>query len=385
VNVQADAAAREVVSEFAIDGELLALERFERGHIHDTFISRFRMGSGAEQRFLHQRVNHRVFRDVPALMNNIECITSHLASHYGDPDVDSHMHALELVPTRAGTSFHQAESGPWRTYVFIEGTRSLDRCEGPEQAFLAARAFGQFQADLAGLDVSQLRMTIPNFFSSPYRMRQLDEAVAKGEPSRVAGAQAELSFVAARRDMVDVIEAAMRIGRFPRRVVHGDTKLNNVLFCDQAGHAICVVDLDTCMPGYSLYDFGDLVRFTAAKSKEDETDLHQVGTDFELYKALVDGYLASASSFLTDDEIRLMPFAARLVTFTIGLRFLADHLNGDVYFKVGHEGHNLERARVQFAMVASMEQQGDAMESYVRSQSKRSIVAGNGRLAASDS
>jgi Ser/Thr protein kinase RdoA (MazF antagonist) len=385
VNAHADVAARAVVSEFAIDGELLAVEKFERGHIHDTFISRFRRSDGSERRYLHQRLNDRVFRDVPALMNNIERVTGHLAGQYGDPDVVSHMHALELVPARSGASFVAAGSGPWRTYVYIEGTRSLDLCEGPEQAWQAARAFGQFQADLIDLDVSGLRMTIPNFFSSPYRMRQLDEAVATDAQQRVRGAKAELAFVGARRGMVDVIEAAMRLGRFPRRVVHGDTKLNNVLFCQDSGKAVCVVDLDTCMPGYSLYDFGDLVRFTAACSKEDETDLHRVGTDPELFRALVDGYLESAAGFLTDDELRLMPFAARLVTFTIGLRFLADHLNGDVYFKVGRENHNLDRARVQFAMVASMEQQTGSMEAWVRSRTRRgALVAGGGTAAAAE-
>jgi Ser/Thr protein kinase RdoA (MazF antagonist) len=182
-----------------------------------------------------------------------------------------------------------------------------------------------------------------------------------------------------------VIEAAMRVGRFPRRVVHGDTKLNNILFSQRTGEAVCVVDLDTCMPGYSLYDFGDLVRFTAARCKEDEIDPTKAGTDFELFRALVEGYLESARAFLTDDELRLMPFAARLVTFTIGLRFLTDHLNGDVYFKVAREGHNLDRARVQFAMVASMEQQKGMMESWVRScVQRRTLVGGGGDLAAAE-
>lgn len=370
MNPPAEERVRAVVAQFAIDGELQSIEGFERGHIHDTFISRFAVADGAggttTRRYLHQRVNDRVFKDVRALMNNIECVTRHLASHYDRGRGDAAMRALELVPARTGANLLEGADGRWRTFVFIEGTRSHDVCSGPEQAWRAARAFGRFQADLADLDVDALKMTIPSFFSSPYRLRQFDEALAQDARGRAGGARPEIAFVQARRGMVDVIEAAMRIGRFPKRVVHGDTKLNNVLFADATGEAVCVVDLDTCMPGWSLYDFGDLVRFTAARSREDETDLTVAGTDFGRFAALVEGYLESAGSFLTDDEVRLMSFAARLVTFTVGLRFLTDHLNGDAYFKVGRPDHNLDRARVQLAMVTSMEQQQRTMEACVR-------------------
>ena len=376
-------AARAIAADFTIDGEFRSVRKFERGHIHDTFISSYVGSDGSERRYLHQRLNERVFRDVGALMNNVERVTQHLRTQYRHPAGSNgtepgRMHALELVPARDGASHVRRPSGVWRTYGFIEDTRSHDLCEGPEQAYRAARAFGRFQADLADLDVTGLRMTIPSFFSSRHRLRQLEEAAARDRAGRLAAVKSELDFVAARSDMVDVIEAALRIGRFPRRVVHGDTKLNNVLFSERSGEAVCVVDLDTCMPAYSLYDFGDLVRFTAAASREDEADLSLVGTDLERYRAIVDGYLDGAAAFLSDDELRLMAFSARLVTFTIGLRFLADHLNGDEYFKIGRPGHNLDRARVQFAMVASMERQRDAMEAHLRAVGRRGQAASAG-------
>ncbi len=346
--------ARAVAQRFAIDGALEGIETFERGHIHDTFVSTWRAGPH-RQRFLHQRVNDQVFRDVPSLMNNIERVTSHLRRHSGE------LATLQLVSTRDGRSYLHDDSGAWRTYVFIENTESHDLCASPELAYAAAHAFGSFQECLSDLDTSCLRETIPEFFSSPHRLRQFDTALAADAVGRAKTAAVEVGFVQRRRAMCPVFADMLKTGRLPTRVVHGDTKLNNVLFDRTTGSPVCVVDLDTCMPGYSLYDFGDLVRFTAATCVEDEPELTKAGMDLGLYEALVSGYIDAAQSFLTEDEIGLMPFAARLVTFTVGMRFLTDHLAGDVYFKVARPGHNLDRARVQFAMVESMERQEAAM------------------------
>ena len=348
MNQTSSETARAVVGAFAISGELVAIEAFERGHIHDTFVSTWQAGD-ARQRFLHQRMNDQVFRDLPALMNNIERVTRHLATHDGE------LHTLRLVPTRGGESWLSGDHGAWRTYVFIEGTKSHDLCDRPELAYDAAHAFGSFQKRLADLDASVLRETIPEFFSSSHRLRQFDAALDADVAKRRHDAAVEIGFAQRRRAMCDVFDRMLRDGRMPKRVVHGDTKLNNVLFCTKSHRPVCVVDLDTCMPGWSLYDFGDLVRFTAATAPEDETDLDKVGTDLDLYEALVQGYLDTAGEFLGDEEIGLMPLAARLVTFTVGLRFLTDHLAGDTYFKVARPGHNLERARVQFRMVECME------------------------------
>ena len=279
-------------------------------------------------------------------MHNIERVSDHLRRRMGELEQLDGFRILDLVPTREKRAYLVCDDGQWRTYVYVEGTYSCDSCEGPEQAFEAARAFGWFQAQLQGVDCADMRETIPRFFSTPYRLQQFEDALAEDPMDRAKQAVPEIRFAQTRRAMTTVIEDALRAGRLPTRIVHGDTKLNNVLF-DQASHrAACIVDLDTCMPGYSLYDFGDLVRFTAATSAEDETDRSAIGTDLELYRALEAGYREATREFLTADEVQWMPFAARLVTFTIGLRFLADHLAGDRYFKVQREGQNLDRARV---------------------------------------
>ncbi len=222
-------------------------------------------------------------------------------------------------------------------------------------AFEAARAFGDFLARLESLPATELCETIPRFFSSPYRLEQLEESRRKDVARRVQSAQAELAFVDARRALVPVMADGLASGAIPARIVHGDTKLNKVLFDRSSRRPRCIVDLDTCMPGYALYDFGDLVRFTAATAAEDERDLSKVGVDLELYRALSDGYLTGAGRALSPYERELMPTAAKLVTLTIGMRFLADYLAGDVYFKTETEDHNLVRARVQLRLVHEME------------------------------
>ena len=338
---------------FDLDGELVKLESLHRGHIHDTLVSTWRRpgGQAGHRRFVHQRLNERVFRDIPALMHNVGVVTRHLArSGSGDG-----LTALELVAARGGEDYVFAEGTPWRTYRFVEGTESYDHPKDAEMARAAALAFGDFQIKLSTLPATELRQTIPNFFNSEARLAQLDDACRRGPFERVEEIQPDLDFIEGRRAQLSIFETALRTGRMPRRVIHGDTKLNNVLFDSESGQPRCIVDLDTCMPGYSLFDFGDLVRFTAATSDEDEQDLERVGVDVELYRALCDGYLEKASGFLNAFEVEHMAFAARVVTLTIGMRFLADHLMGDEYFKIERPGHNLDRARVQLRMVEAME------------------------------
>lgn len=355
----AEAQAHQALAAYSIDGELNSIRPLNRGHIHDTFVSEWKTADGTTA-FIHQRMNEDVFPDIPLLMENIRRVSQHLVRELDGAQATG-FEPLRLVPTANGDSFARTKSGAWRTFVFIGNTRSYDRCESPEQAFEAARAFGWFQAQLQGLPASDLGETLPSFFSSPHRFRQFQAALKEAAEDRKASAREAIEFVLERAAMVDVIEDKLAGGSIPARVVHGDTKLNNILFDEDTGKARAIVDLDTCMPGYSLYDFGDLVRFTAATSAEDEVDQSQVGTDLELYRALADGYRETAGDFLLPEEIELMPFAARLVTLTIGMRFLADHLAGDVYFKTHRPGHNLDRARVQLGMVRFMEENADAM------------------------
>lgn len=350
-----EAELRAALACFPFEGELALLEPLHRGHIHDTFVSRWKISTGPAA-FLHQRINEVVFRDLDVLMRNIARVSEHMVARAAGADTGG-FEPLRLLPAEDGAPYARTASGAWRTFVFIEGTSSYDRCSGPEQAHDAARAFGWFQAQLASLPPEELGETLPDFFSAPHRFGQFQHALGAADDGRRATAAREIEFCLQRAEFAGAIAAELRAGRMPPRIVHGDTKLNNILFDDASGRPRAIVDLDTCMPAWSLYDFGDLVRFTAATSAEDETDAHRIGTDLELYRALADGYLEEARAFLTPGEVELMPLAARLVTFTIGLRFLSDYLAGDVYFKIepGRPLQNLDRARVQLGMVAFME------------------------------
>jgi hypothetical protein len=354
------AEVRDAVAAFALPGTLTELHPLPRGHIHDTYLSEW-TDEGTRHAFIHQRLNQEVFPNVELLMANVRRVSEHLVRKLEANDTGG-FEPLNLIPTTLGENYANTPSGAWRTFVFIRNTSSYDRCSGPNQAFEAGRAFGWFQAQMRDLPAGELGETLPQYFSSPYRYQQFQAALESADHGRKSTAWEAIEFARQRETMVAVIARELDRGALPTRVVHGDTKLNNILFDDTTGKAKGIVDLDTCMAGYSLYDFGDLVRFTAATSAEDEQDLTRVGTDLELYRALAEGYLSAAGEFLLPAEVELMPFAARLVTFTIGLRFLADHLAGDVYFKIERPGHNLDRARVQFEMVRFMEQHETEMQ-----------------------
>ncbi len=347
------------IRKFDLHGELDGFTELRRGHIHDTYVSSWRTweDGGGTRRFLHQRMNDAVFEDIPALMHNVAVVTRHLIdAPVGEvDDATAHLTALRLIRARDGGDYAIAAGTPWRTYDFVEGTLSYDHPKHPEMAFAAASAFGDFQVRLSSLDPAELRVTIPNFFNSEARLSQLDDACRRDPKDRVAEVEAELASIRGRREQVPIMERALRDRVMPPRVVHGDTKLNNVLFDEKLDVPRCIVDLDTCMPGYSLFDFGDLVRFTAATADEDERDLSKVSIDLEIYEALRDGYLRHAHRFLSAFEREHMTFSARLVSLTLAMRFLADHILGDVYFKTSRPGQNLDRARVQLRLVDEME------------------------------
>lgn len=340
----------QALAAFALPGECLGVRPFERGHIHDTFLSTWLGGSG-EERYLHQRINETVFRDVEALMGNIERVTSHLAAR-----AEPGERTLTLVPTRDGASYARIEGRAWRTWRFLEGTRALEGRPSPEEAFDAARAVGRFQVRLGDLPAQELAETIPHFFDTPHRFVEFDRARELDRAGRLRDCAGEFAFVEARRHLASAFAARLEDGTIPWRVIHGDAKLDNILFDARSGRAVCLVDLDTCMPGFCLYDYGDLVRSAAGTADEDERDLARVAIDPAIRTALTRGYLEGAADLLGEGERELLPIAERLVTLTIGLRFLTDHLNGDTYFKTAREGHNLDRARVQFRMVELLEE-----------------------------
>ncbi|HWT65188.1 MAG TPA: aminoglycoside phosphotransferase family protein [Terracidiphilus sp.] len=350
-----------ITATFQIPGPFISGEPWGSGHINDTFRVTT-APNGQTQHAILQRINHRVFRDPVLLMRNVERVTSHLLAKVADQP-DAARRVVALIPTHSGNAYHvDAEGNTWRAYTFISGSHSYDQVESADQAFQAARAFGQFQQFLADLPAPPLGETIPNFHHTPTRFQQFQQALAADTANRAAQCRAEINFALAREPFAS---AFIRAG-LPSRVTHNDTKLNNVLFDETTGQALCVIDLDTVMPGLAAYDFGDLVRTSTSPAAEDERDLSRVTFQLPLFEALARGYLSTAT-FLTRDERELLPTGGILITFETGLRFLADHLNGDTYFKIHRENHNLDRARTQFRLVAEMESELPAMEGFIAS------------------
>ncbi len=357
-----------IAAAFDLPGTFVSAEPYGSGHINDTYAIVQRCPEG-RRRFLLQRINERVFKDPPALMENVARVCAHAQERLRrDGVADAHRRSLTLVPARTGRRWHlDAQGGHWRCYVFIEGATGHDVIRTAAQAREAAKAFGAFQALLADLPGGRLNETIPAFHHTPSRFAAFRRALQADLAGRAAGASEEVAFALGHADEVGVIVDAMASGDIPERVTHNDTKLNNVLIDDVTGEGICVIDLDTVMPGSALYDFGDLVRTSTSPAAEDEKDLSKVEMRMPMFEALVEGYLSSAAGFLTDEERRLLAFSGKLITLEIGLRFLTDWLEGDVYFKVRRPGHNLDRCRTQFALVRSIESQLPAMEAFVAS------------------
>jgi len=353
---------RTVVRQFEIPGEFLSAEPYGSGHINDTYCVVFNQ-AGQQVRYIFQRINHVVFKNPVALMGNIARVTRHLGGKFAGAS-DASRRSLTLISARDGKPFHHDAAGNcWRAYLFIEQARTYDAVESPAQAFEAAKAFGLFQKMLANLPAPRLHDTIPDFHHTPKRFLALEKAVAADAFNRAVLAKPEIEFALRHKSITSVLMEA----NLPERVTHNDTKFNNVMLDDETGQGICVIDLDTVMPGLALYDFGDMVRTTTSPVKEDERDLSRVTMQFPMFEGLVRGYLSSAGGFLTKDEKRLLAFSGKLITFEIGLRFLTDFLSGDTYFKVHRDGHNLDRCRTQFKLVESIASQEDAMNELVAS------------------
>ena len=352
------AQALRVAARFALDAPPTRAAPHGSGHINDTFAVTCGTPNASTKRYLLQRINGRIFRDVPALMENIARVTRHARSRL---PASGGERALSLIPDRDGAAFTRDETGAaWRCYDFIEGARTYDLLEHAGQAREAAAAFGRFQGLLADLPAPRLHETIPAFHHTRRRFETFLEIVRRDPVGRVAAARDEITFATAREAMVDRLLDLHVRGELPERITHNDTKLNNVMLDDATGRAVCVIDLDTVMPGLALYDFGDLVRSATNAAPEDGTDLAQAVARPEIFTALAEGYLSTARNFLLPAEIAELVFSGRLITFEIGLRFLTDFIEGDVYFKTKRPGHNLDRARNQFALVRSLEAQQDA-------------------------
>jgi Ser/Thr protein kinase RdoA (MazF antagonist) len=346
---------------FQFRGELVSVTPYGSGHINDTYCAVFD-DAGVTVRYVLQRINDRIFKNPVTLMENIERVTLHLADKMAG-EADRERRVLGLIPDRDGRLWHlDADGGYWRAYQFVEGARTYDAVVTTEQAYQAARAFGRFQQLLVDLPAPRLHDTIVDFHHTPKRFAALEETIVADPAGRCALAGPEIEFALAHGAVANGLLGA----GLPERVTHNDTKFNNVMLDDVTGEGICVIDLDTVMPGLALYDFGDMVRTTTSSTMEDERDVSKVTMQFPMFEALVRGYLSAAGGFLTKAEREHLVMSSKVITFEQGVRFLRDYLAGDPYYKVHREGHNLDRCRTQFRLVESIELQEAEMERLVR-------------------
>lgn len=355
----------EVLAVYGFADDLTSCERYGSGHINDTFLVTDQK-DGKETRYILQRMNHEVFKDPVGLMGNVAGVTRFLrkkiAEQGGDPDRET----LNLVPTLDGAMFYCDSNGNyWRVYLFIAGATCYNLVEKPEDFYQSGKAFGHFQRMLADYPAAELVETIPGFHDTPKRFETFKQAVAEDICGRAALVQDEIRFVLDRAADMGVAKDMLAAGELPLRVTHNDTKLNNIMIDDATGEALCIIDLDTIMPGLSIFDFGDSIRFGANTAEEDETDLSKVSLSLPLFEIYTKGFLEGCGGSLTEAEKKMLPMGAKLMTLECGIRFLTDYLQGDTYFKIHREHHNLDRTRTQFELVADMERKWGEMEEIV--------------------
>ena len=355
---------KEIFGCFETDGTFLSGEPYGSGHIHDTF--RIETAEKNKDNYILQRLNNNVFKNIPELQENIERVTVHLRNKLRDiPGSDVKRECLSLIPAKDGKSWIQDSNGNfWRMYIFISSHRSYNIVDTPGKAFEGGKAIGRFQAMLADMPGGQLHETIPWFHNIEKRLETFNSKVIEDPAGRVGFLEKDIENVLKREERMKIILQLGREGKIPSRITHNDTKFNNILL-DEDDKALCVIDLDTVMPGYVHYDFGDAIRTAANRSPEDETDLSRINMDIDLFKAYAEGYLSQAGSTLNEVEKEYLSFAPQLITYTIAVRFLTDFIDGDKYFKIHHENHNLQRARAQLRLVMSMEEQYEEMRSII--------------------
>ncbi len=356
----------DIIHNFAYNGAIADVHLCKYGHINDTFVVRTGL-NGTSQRFILQRINHHVFRQPDALMSNIVRVTGFLrekiAREGGDPDRGT----LTLIPTRDGQLYHTTPDGDyWRSYRFVEGVRTYQQVESPEHLYQAARAFGRFMRLLDDFPADDLHETIPDFHHTPKRFQALVQAVDEDAHNRAWAARDLIALAEAHHEKMGLIIKALEADELPRRVTHNDTKFDNVLIDERTGEGVCVVDLDTVMPGSALYDFGDFVRTGANTGAEDEPNLDRVSLSLTYFDAIARGFLQETAGALTPLERDWLPLSAWLLAFEVAMRFLTDYLNGDVYFRIHRPGHNLDRARAQFKLAGDMEAKEEAMLRIIR-------------------
>ncbi|MBR4263491.1 MAG: aminoglycoside phosphotransferase family protein [Paludibacteraceae bacterium] len=353
---------KDILSHFAIPNEVAEPEPLRIGFINDSFVVRAkRIG---EKSYCLQRINHHIFKDVEGLMRNIQLVTTHIRRKLmeaGEKDVDRKV--LQLVPTTSGQLYYETPEGDyWRLYVLVEPATSQEKVT-PASARLTGEAFGRFQRQLADLPFGELCESIPNFHNMEFRLQQLDEALAADPVGRKAACTDIIDAINSRREEMCLAERLFREGKLPKHINHCDTKVNNVLF-DEEGKPICIVDLDTVMPGFVFSDFGDFMRTAANTGAEDDPILDNIRVDLEVFEAYARGYLKEAT-FLTEVEKELLPYGCRLLTYMQTVRFFTDWINGDTYYKIAYPEHNIVRTRAQLRLLEEQEKSRAQMEQII--------------------
>ena len=346
-----------VLSHFELDDDITP---YGNGHINDTYVVN-------TNKIILQRINTSIFPNPEKLMENINNVTKHIRKKIelagGDPDRET----LTVVPTIDGKLFYEADKEHvYRAYTFVGGTKTIENDKTPEDLFEAGVGFGKFHNMLADFPADSLYETIKDFHNTPKRVEALKEAIEKNIAGRKDSVKEEIEFALENAKWADVVVKGMEQGEIPVRVTHNDTKINNILFDEITGKAVCVIDLDTVMPGSLLYDFGDALRMGSSTAAEDETDLDKVNFDEETFRAFSKGYLSEMKNSITERELELLPFSIKLLTYECGIRFLTDYLNGDTYFKIHREHHNLDRARNQFKLVSDISKIEDRLNKVIK-------------------
>jgi Ser/Thr protein kinase RdoA (MazF antagonist) len=348
---------KDIIQKFAFEGEFISANIHGTGHIHDTYALHFQVG-GTDRRYILQRINQHVFKDPEGVQKNIQLVIAHLQRKINAAGGDPQRETLNLISTRDGNSFYRTDEGDcWRSFAFIEGARTYDFVQDLDHVYSAAKAFGNFQKMLSDFPSDQLIESIPNFHQTAMRYQTFLLAVERDILNRVRSCRPEIEFINKRGAITSILTDMLTRNELPERVTHNDTKFNNVMIDDKTGEGICIIDLDTVMPGLSLYDFGDAIRSIANDAAEDEADISKVNFNLAAYRCYSHGYLDAAAEILTSKEIELLPISAIIMTLECGMRFLTDHLQGDIYFKIHRQNQNLDRCRTQFKLIEDMEKQ----------------------------
>ena len=364
----------EAIAHFQYEGVLASEGPYGSGHINDTFLLTFDVEGEGKRNVILQRMNNEVFSDPEGLMENIVGVTSYLRKKIIDDGGDPDRETLNVIPTVDGKDYYVDEAGDyWRSYKFITDATSYDKVEKPEHFYQSAVAFGHFQCMLADYPAETLHETIVGFHDTKARFATFKKVVEEDVMGWAASVQKEIQFVLEHEDVANYFSDLLAKGEIPLRVTHNDTKLNNIMIDNKTGKGICVIDLDTVMPGLAMNDFGDSIRFGASTAAEDEMDLSKVSCSMELFDLYAKGFIEGCDGKLTKREIELMPMGAKTMTFECGMRFLTDYLQGDTYFKVHREGHNLDRCRTQFKLVEDMEKKWYTMQEIVNKYSNNEV------------